>query len=357
MTDSNSVISEILDHGIAYSFQSDDNLQKFSSMANNDNILEIECEEFNAEENTHSYANFLKKHSCYDIIPNSTKIVVFDTRLKMKKAFFALVHNSIRSAPLWDSNIQDFVGMLTITDFINVLIKHYKSPLEKIWELEEHQIEKWRSLSKKNIHSTLLRISPTESLYAGVQMLMKNKIHRLPVIDEETGNAMYILTHKKILGYIYQHLDDLGMPDFLGRTIHEIGIGTYHGIATIEPSAKLIEVLNLFHARGVSALPIIDEERKCIDVYSRFDVMNLAAERTYNNLNITVSEALQYRQVTEEGVYKCHADETFYAIIDRIVNAKVHRLIVVDGSDRIIGIVSLSDILRFLVDPLKERFW
>ena len=37
-------------------------------------------------------------------------------------------------------------------------------------------------------------------------MLMKNKIHRLPVIDEDTGNAMYILTHKKILGYIYQHV-------------------------------------------------------------------------------------------------------------------------------------------------------
>ena len=44
------------------------------------------------------------------------------------------------------------------------------------------------------------------SLYNGVQMLMKNKIHRLPVIDEDTGNAMYILTHKKILGYIYQHV-------------------------------------------------------------------------------------------------------------------------------------------------------
>ena len=49
----------------------------------------------------------------------------------------------------------------------------------------------------------------------------------------------------------------------------------------------------------------------------------MAAERTYNNLDVTVLEALQYRQVTEEGVYKCHADETFYAIIDRIVNAKV----------------------------------
>ncbi|XP_066932425.1 5'-AMP-activated protein kinase subunit gamma-1-like [Clytia hemisphaerica] len=329
---------------------------KYSPIPNKDNILEIKCDdddEINDDKNAYSYATFLKKHSCYDIIPNSSKIVVFDTRLKVKKAFFALVHNSIRSAPLWDSNEQDFVGMLTITDFINILIRYYKSPLEKMWELEEHQIETWRNLFKKNIHSTLLRISPTESLFTGVQTLMKNKIHRLPVIDEETGNAMYILTHKKILAYVYQHLDDLVMPDFLGKTIEEIGIGTYGDIATISPTAKLIEALNMFHERKVSALPVVGEDRKCVDIYSRFDVMNLAAERTYNNLDITVSEALSYRQVRVEGIHKCYPHETFYAIIDRIANAKVHRLIVEDSDHCIKGIVSLSDILRFLVDPPK----
>ena len=35
--------------------------------------------------------------------------------LKVKKAFMALVQNDIRAAPLWDSNTQQFVGMLTVT--------------------------------------------------------------------------------------------------------------------------------------------------------------------------------------------------------------------------------------------------
>ena len=50
-------------------------------------------------------------------------------RFQVKKAFFALVYNGVRAAPLWDSNAQNYVGMLTITDFINILQKYYKSPL------------------------------------------------------------------------------------------------------------------------------------------------------------------------------------------------------------------------------------
>ena len=41
----------------------------------------------------------------------------------MRKAFFALVYNGTRAAPLWDNGRQQFVGMLTITDFIKILTK------------------------------------------------------------------------------------------------------------------------------------------------------------------------------------------------------------------------------------------
>ncbi|MEQ2159752.1 5'-AMP-activated protein kinase subunit gamma-2 [Goodea atripinnis] len=72
---------------------------------------------------------FMKCHKCYDIIPTSSKLVVFDTTLQVKKAFFALVANGVRAAPLWESKKQSFVGMLTITDFINILTRYYKSPM------------------------------------------------------------------------------------------------------------------------------------------------------------------------------------------------------------------------------------
>lgn len=39
------------------------------------------------------YGRFLQAHRCYDLIPISSKLVVFDTTLHVKKAFFALVYN------------------------------------------------------------------------------------------------------------------------------------------------------------------------------------------------------------------------------------------------------------------------
>lgn len=71
--------------------------------------------------------------------------VVFDTQLLVKKAFFALVYNGVRAAPLWDSKEQKFVGMLTITDFIRILHMYYKNAETHIEELEEHRLETWRS--------------------------------------------------------------------------------------------------------------------------------------------------------------------------------------------------------------------
>lgn len=75
----------------------------------------------------------------------SAKLVVFDTQLQVKKAFFALESNGVRAAPLWDSAQQQFVGMLTISDFIQMLRKYYRNPQLQMDELEQHKIDTWRS--------------------------------------------------------------------------------------------------------------------------------------------------------------------------------------------------------------------
>ena len=94
---------------------------------------------------------------------------------------------------------------------------------------------------------------------------------------------------------------------------------------------------------------MVDKSNKCVGIYSKHDVINLAAERTYNNLDVTVEEALAHRQEHFEGVVNCYLSETLFVVIDRISNAKVHRLVVVDEDDVLVGIVSLSDILKYLV--------
>lgn len=44
---------------------------------------------------------------------------------------------------------------------------------------------------------------PVASLFEAIYSLLKNKIHRLPVIDPESGNVLHILTHKRILKFLH----------------------------------------------------------------------------------------------------------------------------------------------------------
>lgn len=97
------------------------------------------------EDDSQIFVKFFRFHKCYDLIPTSAKLVVFDTQLLVKKAFYALVYNGVRAAPLWDSQKQQFVGMLTITDFIKILRMYYKSPNASMEQLEEHKLDTWRS--------------------------------------------------------------------------------------------------------------------------------------------------------------------------------------------------------------------
>ena len=50
---------------------------------------------------------------------------------------------------------------------------------------------------------------------------------------------------------------------------------------------------------------------------------HLSAQKTYNNLDISVREALRQRTVCLEGVLTCYPHETMEDIIDRIAEEQV----------------------------------
>ncbi|XP_039280221.1 5'-AMP-activated protein kinase subunit gamma-2 isoform X2 [Nilaparvata lugens] len=300
------------------------------------------------EDESQIFVKFFKFHKCYDLIPTSAKLVVFDTQLLVKKAFFALVYNGVRAAPLWDSQQQRFVGMLTITDFIKILQMYYTSPSVTMEELEEHKLDTWRNVLKGQ-SKDLVSISPDASLYDAIKTLIHNRIHRLPVIDQETGNVLYILTHKRILRFLFLYINDLPKPSYMNKTLSELRIGSFENIETATPDTSIILALKKFVERRVSALPMVDPEGRLVDIFAKFDVINLAAEKTYNNLDVSLQKANEHRNEWFEGVQKCSMDDTLFAVMEKIVRAEVHRLVITDEDDKVCGILSLSDLLMYLV--------
>ncbi|XP_014209245.1 5'-AMP-activated protein kinase subunit gamma-1-like [Copidosoma floridanum] len=154
---------------------------------------------------------------------------------------------------------------------------------------------------------------------------------------------------------ILTEIHELPKPSFSNKTLNELHIGTFENIETATEDTSIILALKKFVQRRVSALPVIDREGKLVNIYSKFDVINLAAEKTYNNLDVSLKEANDHRNEWFEGVQSCKLSETLFAVMEKIVKAEVHRLVVVDEDGKVIGIISLSDLLHYLVLRPSEQ--
>ena len=64
---------------------------------------------------------------------------------------------------------------------------------------------------------------------------------------------------------------------------------------------KVIEALNRFLSDRITALPVVDEEGRLVNIYSKFDVFNL---ESFADLEITLEEATKSRMFFD-GVYSC----------------------------------------------------
>ncbi|KAG2224414.1 hypothetical protein INT45_002953 [Circinella minor] len=297
--------------------------------------------------------SFLKEHTAYDVLPVSYRLIVFDTRLLVKKALAGLVQNGIVSAPLWSSELHRFAGMLTVSDFVNLIQYYYThaSVEDALQDIEKFEIGHLRDVEKKlgAPAPQLISMHPMSSLYDACRLLAESRAHRVPLLDNDAlGTEMIIsvITQYRILKFIAVNYQETRS---LRRSLAELKIGTYENIATAPLSTPVIELINIFVDKKISAVPIIDENGVVLNVYETVDVMSIARSGRYNELDIPVGEALEARPKDYPGVHTCTLNDTLYSIFQTIRKQRVYRLIVVDQDKKLIGIVSLSDILGYLV--------
>ncbi|VDO99295.1 unnamed protein product [Soboliphyme baturini] len=300
-----------------------------------------------------AYAQFLKMHKCYDVMPKNSKLVVLNTALPVKKALYALIYSGVRSAMLYDDSDRSLCGHLTISDFINILLKYYdRSPEELSTLLSNQVISQWREILKSEDRLKVFRkVGANQSLYDAFIVLLETSYHRIPVLDETSGNPLHFLTHKRLLQYLYLYMNDLPKPSYLYEGVRFLNIGTYESVLYVHPNTKLIDCLARLSEKPISAVPVVESDGTVVDVYARFDAIQIAAEGSFTVLSRTVREALQSRKNAKwfSGVVTCVESDTLLFVIEKLVVAEVHSLIVLNDENHLSGIITVSDVLRYII--------
>ncbi|KAG4176764.1 hypothetical protein ERO13_A11G265800v2 [Gossypium hirsutum] len=328
-------------------------------------------------------ATFLSRHTAYELLPDSSKVIALDVNIAVKQAFHILHEQGIPMAPLWDSFKGQFVGVLSALDFILILreLGNHGSNLTEE-ELETHTISAWKEgkvhLSRQidgNARSyprCLVPAGPYDSLKDVVLKILRSKVAMVPIIHSASQDGSFpqllnLATLSEVLKCILRHfkhssssLPILQQPVCsipLGTWVPKIGESNGQLLAMLRPNASLGAALSLLVQADVSSIPIVDENDSLLDVYSRSDITALAKDKAYAQIRLdemSIHQALQLCQdansINGQRCQMCLRSDTLHKVMERLASPGVRRLVIVEaGSKRVEGIISLSDVFRFLL--------
>ena len=106
--------------------------------------------------------------------------------------------------------------------------------------------------------------------------------------------------------------------------------------------------------KSISSVPIVDEDHRVLNVFEAVDVIAIINGCIYDELTSSVGEALSKRAPDFAGIYTCGMEDRLDTIFDTLRKSRVHRLVVIDEDSRLKGVISLSDILKYVLEEGEE---
>ncbi|KAF7589181.1 AMP-activated serine/threonine-protein kinase regulatory subunit [Aspergillus hancockii] len=205
-----------------------------------------------------------------------------------------------------------FAGLLTTSDYINVIQYYFQNPAAL------DQIDQFRLDS--------LRVTNDS--------------------QTDRSHVLSVVTQYRILKFVAVNVPD---TQKLRRPLGEILLGSYQNLATASMDTPVIDVIHILVERSISSVPIVNSEGLVYNVFEAVDVITLIKGGVYDDLSLTVGEALKKRSQDFPGIYTCSLNDGLDTIFDTIRKSRVHRLVVVDENFRLKGVLTLSDILQYIL--------
>ena len=190
----------------------------------------------------------------------------------------------------------------------------------------------------KNLMSTtLITIDKDQSLSDALKLLRKNKISRLPVLN-----------NKELVGIVSERdiAKKLGSSKYESMPASRLHVSSVmvKDIISVSQSKRLAEVAEIMLENGIGSVPIIDDG-KMVGIVSKADFVTLAIDGEYDKICT--------KEIMSKEVISISPSERLVHARRVSIDAKVGRLPVIDDED-LVGMITSKDLMRAFIDFRKQ---
>ena len=117
-------------------------------------------------------------------------------------------------------------------------------------------------------------------------------------------------------------------------------------VYTLVPEQSLHSALTLLEERMISGAPVVDSDGSVVGVLSRADlVTSMAREDAFHTTTVA--------QRMTPFVFHARPHQSLVQLLEMMTASRIHRVVVVDETNRPLGMVTTLDLLKEYLDSVK----
>jgi len=289
------------------------------------------------------------------IFPSDTGKIfkVFSTDT-ISDAIQVMIEGKVQCVPVLDQHSGLALCMLSFMDIMgHILTIFTEDELKDDFHLLERKAEELRQRTVIDIKEIgkldpILCITQGAPLMEIVEAMIVIKAHRAMIRSPE-GMLINIISQSRIIQMITSILPKLEVSY---RTMEVLKIGTA-GVISISQNELTIRAFKLMKENKISAVAVVNVNGCLVGSVSATDLKECRQDMAlFSRLGKPVKTFLlkiHKHNPTRPSVIKCTGKTTLKEVIGMVMQYKIHRVYMVDDSDKPIAVISLHDILSFLL--------
>lgn len=191
---------------------------------------------------------------------------------------------------------------------------------------------------KDLMKSPLVVVSDSDTLAFAGQLLLWRNVRHLPVVDRG-GILVGMLSDRDLLSHVLEGpAGSRPVAEFMSREF-----------VVVEPNTPLHEAATLLSKATVDALPVL-QGTKLVGILTASDVLTDRGRSLRKAHAATTPRAMS---IMSQRLVTARADDSLQSAINKLVEAEVRHLPIVDEDYRIVGLLSDRDVRAALGDPRK----
>ena len=232
-------------------------------------------------------------------------------------------------------------------ELINIVKSRERAPLEFETHITEHEGD-IMSIAKREV----VTVPQSATIKESAEIMVKHKFRRLPITDPGTGKIRGIVTAMDILDFLgggdkYQILEKKHDGNFLSAINDPVREIMTNNVEVLSHKSSIGDAVSKMLEKEVGAFPIIDSDEKIVGIISERDFVSLLSGVLTDEIVedfMTTSLITTTPGTRIEGASKI------------MVRNKLRRIPVIGEerktphpeNDKLVGIVTSTDILKFL---------